>query len=114
MTSSRQPADLGRYLGRRGFRPHPGHGTWLDRGVGQHLIRVVRGPGEHTELISLTPRGACPYKAAFSPGTPGTVIIAAAEAALIAPCPSPAGTGPGRPQTVGTRTKKGVTCDDDR
>jgi hypothetical protein len=114
MTSSRQPPELDRYLARRGIRPHSGRSTWFDRDTGQDVIRVVREPGEQTELISLTPRGVCLYKAVFSPGNPDAVIIAAVEAALSPPPPRPAGTGPGWPQVSGTRTREAVTCDDDR
>lgn len=105
MTSSREPADLDRYLACHRFRPHPGHSTWLDRDTGQHSLRAVREPGEHTELICLTPRGVWLYKAVFSPATPDPVIIAAVEAALNPP--RPAGTGPGTSHTTGTRMDKG-------
>jgi hypothetical protein len=82
MTSSSQPPDLDRYLARHRFRPHGSHSTWLDRDNGQHVIRVVREHGEHTQLIFLTPRSGCVYQAAFSLGTPDAVIIAAVQAAL--------------------------------
>jgi hypothetical protein len=94
MTSSSQPPDLDRYLARHRFRPHASHSTWLDRDNGQHVIRVVREPEEHTQLIFLTPRSGCVYQAAFSLGTPDAVIIAAVQAALreeLAPASGSAG-----------------------
>jgi hypothetical protein len=91
-----QPQDFDRYLARRGFRPHASHSTWLDRDTRQGIIRVVREPGEQTELICLTPRSICLYKAAFSPGTPDAVIIAATEAAL----------NPALPQASRRRTRQ--------
>jgi hypothetical protein len=101
MTSSRQPPELDRYLARRGFRPHPGNSTWLDHDAGQHIIRVVCEPEEQTELICLTPRIVCLYKAAFSPGTPDAVIIAAVDAALSPPQAGRGrtGRGTGQPHT---------------
>ena len=81
-SSSRQLPDLDRYLARHGFAAHPINSTWLDRGTGQGTIRVVREPEEETQLICLAPHSVCLYKAAFSPGTPDTIIIAALEAAL--------------------------------
>jgi hypothetical protein len=96
MTSSPRPPDLDLYLARHGFAPHASHSTWLDCDTGQQIIRVVREPGEQTELISLAPHSVCLYKAAFSPGAPDAVIIAAVEAAL-SPAPEPADAWPGRP-----------------
>ena len=83
-TSSQLP-ELDRYLARHHFAPHAAHGTWLDRSTGQDIIRVVREPGEETQLIRLAQHSVCLYKAVFSPATPDTVIIAAIEAALSPP-----------------------------
>ncbi len=105
MTSSRQLTDLDRYLARHGFRPHASHSTWLDRDTGQHIIRIVRESGEQTELICLTLRGVCLYKAAFCPGTPDAVIIAAIKATA----PRPARPGPdqaGHRPAARARTKR--------
>jgi len=90
MTSSSQPPDLDRYLARHRFRPHAGHGTWLDRDTGQHVLRVVREPGEPATLICLAPSGACLYQAAFTLGTPPAVITATIDAALTLSQPEPA------------------------
>jgi hypothetical protein len=117
MTSdnSRQPSELDRYLARRAFTPHASDSTWLDRDAGQRIIRVVREPGEQTELICLTPHSACLYKVAFSPGTPDTVIIAAVQAALnFAPAAGQAAAGPGRHGPAAHARRRTVTCDDDR
>jgi hypothetical protein len=113
MTSdnSHQPAELDRYLARRGLTPHASGSTWLDRDTRQQIIRVVREPGEQTKLISLTPHSACLYQAAFSPGTPDTVIIAAVQATLNL-LPPPA--GPGRHGSAAHARRRTVTCDDDR
>lgn len=81
MTSS-QLQDLDAYLARHGFASHPGDSNWLDCHSSHGIIRVVREPGEQTQLISLTPSTVCRYKATFSRGTPDAVIIAAVEAAL--------------------------------
>ena len=61
-----QPQDFDRYLARRGFRPHASHSTWLDRDTRQGIIRVVREPGEQTELICLTPRSICLYTVSYT------------------------------------------------
>jgi hypothetical protein len=106
MTSSGQLPDLDRYLARHGFVPHAANGTWLDRDTGDGIIRVVREPGEQTQLICLAPHSVCLYNAAFSPGTPDAVIIAALEAALSPALPKTAGAGPGRPRASGARTKE--------
>ena len=90
MTSVSQSTDLGQYLERRGFTPNPGNPTWLDRATGHAVIRIVCQPGEETQLIALTPRGACLYKAMFYAGTPDAVINAAVEAALTLAQPEPA------------------------
>jgi hypothetical protein len=98
MTSSGQLPDLDRYLARHGFVPHAANDTWLDRDTGDGIIRVVREHGEQTQLICLAPHSVCLYNAAFSPGTPDAVIIAALEAALSRPRPrrpAPAQAGPG-------------------
>ena len=87
MTSSSQPADLGRYLARRGFAPSPENPAWLDLDTGQQLVRVLHEPGETTLLYCLLSRGWCLYEAVFSPGTPDAVITAAIEAALSTPPP---------------------------
>ena len=75
---------------------------------------VVREPGEQTELISLIPRGVCLYKAAFSPGTPDIVIIAAVEAALTRPAPARPGRDRAGHRPPAHPRRKPVTCDDDR
>ena len=95
MTSSSQPPDLDRYLARHRFRPHVSNSTWLDRDNGQYVIRVVREPEEQTQLICLALRRGCMYQAAFSLGTPDSVIIAAVEAAL-----NPGPAAGGRHQTA--------------
>ena len=82
MTSSSEPASLAGYLVGHGFRPNASHGTWLDRGTGQGIIRVVCEPGEGIQLISLAPRSVCLYKIVFNPGTPDAVITAALQATL--------------------------------
>jgi hypothetical protein len=113
--SSHQPSELDRYLALRGFTPHASNSTWLNRDTRQQIIRVVRQPGEQTELISLTPHSACLYKAAFSPGTPDTVIIAAVHSALnFAPAAGQAVAGPGRHGSAAHVRRRTVTCDDDR
>jgi hypothetical protein len=96
--ASSQPPDLDRYLARHRFRPQASHSTWLDRDNGQHVLRVIREPGEPAALICLAPSGACLYQAAFSMGTPDAVIIAAVEAALSQTPPQAAGTGPHWPR----------------
>ena len=100
--SSRQPAELDRNLARCGFTPHASNSSWLDRDTGQQTIRVVREPGEQTELIALTPHSACLYKAMFYVGTPDAIIIAAVETALTLSQPEPAArSGPARPVQPG-------------
>jgi hypothetical protein len=60
MTSSSQPAVLGRYLARHGFAPSPADPAWLDLDTGHQVIRVVHQPGETTYLYCLDPhRAAC-------------------------------------------------------
>jgi hypothetical protein len=71
MTSSSQPAALGRYLAQHGFAPSPADPAWLDLDAGHQVIRVVHQPGETTFLYCLDPRQGCLYEARFSPGTPG-------------------------------------------
>jgi hypothetical protein len=87
VTSSSQPADLGRYLARRGFAPSPENKAWLDLDTDQQLVRVLYQPGETTLLYCLLSRGWCLYEAVFSPGTPDAVITATIEAALSTPPP---------------------------
>lgn len=99
--SSRQPSELDRYLARRGFTSRAGNSTWLDRDTGQQIIRVVRQPGEQTELISLTPHSACLYHVAFSLETPDAVINAAVEAALSPPPPQAGQRQADRPRASG-------------
>jgi len=108
MTSnnSHQPSELDRYLARCGFTPHASGSTWSDRDTRQQITRVVREPGEQTELISLTPHSACLYKAAFSPRTPDAVITSALQAALNL-LPPQAGPSPGRAGTAGGARTKG-------
>jgi hypothetical protein len=104
--ASSPPPDLDRYLARHRFRPQASHRTWLDRDNGQHVLRVIREPGEPAALICLAPSGACLYQAAFSLGTPDAVIIAAVQASLSQAPPQAAGTGPHRPRAGGA-CKKG-------
>ena len=60
MTSSSQPAALGRYLARHGFAPSPADPAWLDLDTGHQVIRVLHEPGETTFLYyALGPFGAC-------------------------------------------------------
>jgi hypothetical protein len=113
VTSSSQPSGLGQYLQRRGFAPSPGNPAWLDLATGQQVVRVLHEPGDTTLLYCLTPRSACLYEAAFSPGTPHAVITAAIEAALSPP--------PGRPapghavrRPAAHAREEAVTRDDDR
>ena len=106
MTTSSQPTALGQYLARRGFAPNPGNPTWLDLGTRQQIVRVLHEPGETTFLYCLAPPGICLYEARFNPGTPGTVITAAIEAAL-SPPPPQAGRGRARPATGQRRTRRG-------
>jgi hypothetical protein len=106
VTSSSQPADLARYLARRGFAPSPENPAWLDLGTGQQIIRVLHEPGETTLLYCLIPRGWCLYEAVFSPGTPDAVITAAIEAAL-SPPQSPAGQPGARAATGRQRARDG-------
>ena len=94
MTSSSQPAALGRYLARHGFEPSPADPAWLDLDTGHQVIRVVHQPGETTYLYCLDPRRGCLYEARFSPGTPDAVITAAIGVALRPPRPVPAGASP--------------------
>ena len=108
MTSSSQPAALGRYLARHGFAPSPADPAWLDLDTGHQVIRVVHEPGETTFLYCLDPHQGCLYEARFSPGTPDAVITAAIGAALTPP-------GPAGPGGHGQRHAKGsVNRDDDR
>lgn len=106
MTSRRQPADLDQYLARHGFAPNPGNRTWLDRDTGQQIVRVLHDPGEATLLYCLAPGNGCLYEAVFSPGTPGTVIIAAIDAALSTPPPQAGRRRPGRPRAGGARARE--------
>ncbi len=87
MTSSSQPATLGRYLARHGFAPSPADPAWLDLDTGHRVIRVVHEPGETAFLYCLDPRQGCLYEARFSPGTPDAVITAAIGVALRPPRP---------------------------
>jgi hypothetical protein len=96
VTSSSQPAGLGRYLARHGFAPSSADPAWLDLDTGQQVIRVVHEPGETTFLYCLDPHQGCLYEARFSPGTPDAVLSAAIGAALSPPRPAPA--SPGRPR----------------
>ncbi len=89
MTTRSQPAALGQYLARNGFTPNPGNAAWLDRDIGQQIIRVLHEPGETTWLYCLTPPSVCLYEARFSPGTPDAVITATIDAALSVPLRSP-------------------------
>ena len=105
MTSSSQPAALGRYLARHGFAPSSANPAWLDLDTGHQVIRVLHEPGETTFLYCLDPHQGCLYEARFSPGTPDGVITAAIGAAL-----SPARRATGRQRT----RRETVNRDDDR
>jgi hypothetical protein len=105
MTSSSQPATLGRYLLRHGFAPSPGNPTWLERGTGQQTVRILHEPGEATLLYCLDVHSVCLYEAVFSPGTPDAVISAAIEATAVSSVPPQAGLG--RSRARGTRTREG-------
>ncbi len=85
MTSSSQPAALGRYLARHGFAPSSADPAWLDLDTGHQVIRVLHEPGETTFLYCLDPHQGCRYEARFSPDTPDAVITAAIGAALSPP-----------------------------
>ncbi len=106
MTGNSQPAALGQYLARRGFAPNPGNPAWLDHATGQQTVRVLHEPGETAFMYCLDPHGGCLYEARFSPGTPGTVITAAIEAAL-SPLPPPAGHRQARQATGERRSREG-------
>lgn len=78
-TGSRLP--MPQYLLEHDFMPHR-EGAWFDRREGNRITRVVWDGEEDSQVIALTSRGVCLYKALFSPGTPEPVIIAVIEAAL--------------------------------
>ena len=99
MTSSSQPAALGRYLARHGFAPSPADPAWLDLDTGHQVIRVCTSPARPPSCTAWTRTSVCLYEARFSPGTPDAVIIAAIGAALTPP--GPAGTR--RPRPARTR-----------
>lgn len=69
------------YLMELGFMPQD-EGAWFDRREGSRITRVVWDGEEETQVIALTSRGVCLYKAMFSPGAPEPVITAVIEAAL--------------------------------
>jgi len=78
-TSRRQPMLLD-YLMEHDFLPQD-EGAWFDRDTGHGTIRLTCPAGDDTELIVLTPAGACQYTARFGMNTPSAVIIAALQAA---------------------------------
>ena len=71
MTSSSQPAALGRYLARHGFAPSPADPAWLDLDTGHQVIRVVHQPGETTYLYCLDPHQRLPVRGQVQPRHPG-------------------------------------------
>ena len=74
------------YLLEHDFLPQS-EGEWFDRRDGARIVRVVCDAEEEAQLIALTPRGVCLYKAMFTMGTPNAVIIAAIDTALAQPEP---------------------------
>lgn len=82
--SRRQHPTLLEYLIEHDFLPRS-EGAWFDRETSGHLVRVVYERDGDCEVIALTPRGVCLYKAMFGRGTPPAVIIVATEAVLAEP-----------------------------
>ena len=81
MSSTRhRPLTLLDYLMEHDFLPQD-EGAWFDHDTGHGTIRLASPAGDDTELIVLTPAGACQYTVRFGMNTPSTVIIAAVQAA---------------------------------
>jgi hypothetical protein len=109
------------YLMEQDFMPQD-EGAWFDRREGNRITRVVWDGEEESQVIALTPRGVCLYKAMFSPGTPDSVITAVIEAALAEaqsaqaghPEQSPHRSRPGAASTALSPSSRGPGRDDDR
>jgi len=78
--TSDQPTTLLDYLMEHDFLPQD-EGAWFDHPTGHGTIRLAYAENNDTELIALTPAGACRFTVRFDMNTPSAVIIAALTAA---------------------------------
>jgi hypothetical protein len=79
-STSHRPPTLLDYLLEHDFLPQD-EGAWFDHDTRHGIIRLACPAGDDSELIVLTPAGACQYTVRFGMNTPSAVIIAALQAA---------------------------------